>query len=259
MQPIESRQNGALRHLARLGREKKYRLTTGEMVCEGEKMLGEALDSGARVTTVLVRAGTTCDERLLDRAEAQGARLYTAAESIFALASDVQTPQGLVFSCARPPRAGDALPPVKSAVLLDGLQDPGNLGTILRTADAFALDAVILCEGCADPTAPKVVRATMGAIFRQPIYTLPLAEAIAALRAQGLPVYAAALHQDSVAVGAIDLTHSAVIVGNEGRGVSAAALEQCDRTVMIPMAGAAESLNASVAASILIWEMTKPG
>ncbi|MGN0995251.1 MAG: TrmH family RNA methyltransferase, partial [Butyricicoccus sp.] len=105
----------------------------------------------------------------------------------------------------------------------------------------------------------KVVRATMGAIFRQPIYTLPLTEAIAALRAQGLPVYAAALHQDSAAVGAIDLTHSAVIVGNEGRGVSAAALEQCDRTVMIPMAGAAESLNASVAASILIWEMTKPG
>ena len=259
MQPIESRQNGALRHLARLGREKKYRMTTGEMVCEGEKMLGEVLDSGARVTTVLVRAGTACGEELLVRAEAQGARLYTATESIFTLASDVQTPQGLVFSCARPPRAADALPRVKSAVLLDGLQDPGNLGTILRTADAFALDAVILCEGCADPTAPKVVRATMGAIFRQPIYTLPLTEAIDALHAQGLPVYAAALHRDSAAVGVIDLTHSAVIVGNEGRGVSAAALEQCDRTVMIPMAGAAESLNASVAASILIWEMTKPG
>ncbi|MBQ8585554.1 MAG: RNA methyltransferase [Butyricicoccus sp.] len=259
MQPIESKQNSALRHLARLGREKKYRVTTGEMVCEGEKMLGEALQSGVQVTTVLVRTGTAVDEALLDRAEAQGARLYTAAEHIFALASDVQTPQGIVFSCKRPAREGGALPPVKHAVLLDGLQDPGNLGAILRTADAFALDAVILCEGCTDPTAPKVVRATMGAIFRQPVYTMPLAEAMAVLRAQGLPVYAAALHHDSAAVGRIDLGHSAVIVGNEGRGVSGTALDQCDRTIMIPMAGAAESLNASVAASILIWEMTREG
>ncbi|MBQ8144451.1 MAG: RNA methyltransferase [Butyricicoccus sp.] len=259
MQPIESKQNSALRHLARLGREKKYRTTTGEMVCEGEKMLGEALQSGVQVTTVLVRAGTAVDEALLARTEAQGARLYTAPESIFALASDVQTPQGIVFSCARPSRTGDALPRVKNAVLLDGLQDPGNLGTILRTADAFALDAVILCEGCTDPTAPKVVRATMGAIFRQPVYTMPLSDAMDALRAQGLPVYAAALHHDSATVGQIDLSHAAVIVGNEGRGVSETALTQCDRTIMIPMAGAAESLNASVAASILIWEMTRQG
>ena len=225
-------------------------------------MLFEALSSGVRVTSVLLRMDgrteQTADRALLARAAEQGARLYQAGEAVFSAACDVETPQGLVFSCVRPLRR-QALTGVSRAVLLDGIQDPGNLGTILRTADAFALDAVILCEGCADPTAPKVVRATMGAIFRQPIYTLPLTEAIAALHAQGLPVYAAALHRDSAAVGVIDLTHSAVIVGNEGRGVSAAALEQCDRTVMIPMAGAAESLNASVAASILIWEMTKPG
>ena len=259
MQPIESKQNSALRHLARLGREKKYRMTTGEMVCEGEKMLGEALGSGVQVTTVLVRGGTACDESLLTEAEKQGARLYTAPEHLFELASDVQTPQGIVFACKRPGRTGGELPRVKSAVLLDGLQDPGNLGTILRTADAFALDAVILCEGCTDPTAPKVVRATMGAIFRQPVYTMPLQAAMDALRRQGLPVYAAALHHDSAEVGAIDLRNAAVIVGNEGRGVSDTALAQCDRTVMIPMAGAAESLNASVAASILIWEMTRRG
>lgn len=262
MQPIESRQNSALRHLARLGREKKYRLSTGEMVCEGAKLLGEALASGVPVKTVLLRADVAPDslpQGLLEWAEAQGARLYTAPESLFALASDVQTPQGIVFSCARPSRPADDLSAVRRAVLLDGLQDPGNLGTILRTADAFALDAVILCEGCADPTAPKVVRATMGAIFRQPIYTLPLDAAIDRLRANGLPVYAAALHTDSAAVGTLDLSRAAVIVGNEGRGVSRTALDRCDRTVMIPMGGAAESLNASVAASILIWEMTRGG
>ena len=137
------------------------------------------------------------------------------------------------------------------------MQDPGNLGTILRTADAFALDAVILCEGCTDPTAPKVVRATMGAAFRQPVYRMPLAEAAAALKTRGLPVYAAALEPDSVPSTALDLHGAAVIVGSEGRGVTAQALELCDKKVVIPMAGRAESLNAGVAAAILIWEMTK--
>ena len=141
-----------------------------------------------------------------------------------------------------------------------GLQDPGNLGTILRTADAFALDLVILCEGCTDPTAPKVVRATMGAAFRQPVCQMPLTDAVSALRAQQIPVYAAALEPDSVPVPAEGLpARAAVIIGNEGRGVTAAALEQCDQKLIIPMAGRAESLNAGVAAAILIWEMTKKG
>ena len=157
-----------------------------------------------------------------------------------------------------PKRFADDLPEALSgAVLLDGVQDPGNLGTILRTADAFALDAVILCEGCTDPTAPKVVRATMGAAFRQPVYHMPLAEAIAALKTRGLPVYAAALEPDSVRSTTLDLHGAAVIIGSEGRGVTRQALELCDRKMVIPMAGRAESLNAGVAASILIWEMTR--
>ncbi|MFR4972094.1 MAG: TrmH family RNA methyltransferase [Butyricicoccus pullicaecorum] len=160
---ITSRQNATLKHLARLAREKKYRLKTGEMVCEGEKMLGEALDSDIRVGAVLVRSGTACDDALLARAAAQGAALLTAEKALFDLATDVETPQGVLFSCERPVRQTVDFSSVRRAVLLDGLQDPGNLGTILRTADAFALDLVILCEGCTDPTAPKVVRATMGA------------------------------------------------------------------------------------------------
>ena len=232
-------------------------MTTGEMVCEGEKLLEEALASGVPVTTVLVCENVDCSPTLLQRAEAQGARLYQAEKSLFALTTDVQTPQGLVFSCKRPIHPSNDLSKVRRAVLLDGLQDPGNLGTILRTADAFALDAVILCEGCTDPTAPKVIRATMGAIFRQPVYSMPLVDAIERLRANGLPVYAAALHTDSVEAGTVDLRQAAVIIGNEGRGVSATALESCDKTILIPMTGAAESLNASVAASILIWEMAR--
>ena len=260
---ITSRQNAAVKHLARLAREKKYRLTTGEMVCEGEKMLFEALSSGVRVTSVLLRMDgrteQTADRALLARAVEQGARLYQAGEAVFSAACDVETPQGLVFSCVRPLRR-QALTGVSRAVLLDGIQDPGNLGTILRTADAFALDAVILCEGCTDPTAPKVVRATMGAAFRQPVWQLPLREAVAALRGGGLTVYAAALEPDSVPLPPAGLpARSAVIIGNEGNGVTKEALALCDQKLIIPMAGRAESLNASVAASILIWEMTRQG
>lgn len=255
---IESKHNTTLRHLARLNREKKYRQGAGEMVCEGWKMLGEALSSGVTVKTVLQRTGDAPDSGLIAQAEAQGARLFEAEASLFAQASDVETPQGVIFSCVPPKRRADHLPETLSgAILLDGVQDPGNLGTILRTADAFALDAVILCEGCTDPTAPKVVRATMGAAFRQPVYRMPLAEAAAALKTRGLPVYAAALEPDSVPSTALDLHGAAVIVGSEGRGVTAQALELCDKKVVIPMAGRAESLNVGVAAAILIWEMTK--
>ena len=258
---ITSRQNTTIKHLVRLAREKQYRLATGEMVCEGEKMLYEALSSGTQVKTILMRSGTVADAaalELLHKAQAQGAALFVAEEKLFALASDVETAQHLIFSCVRPVQQMVDFSRIRRAVLLDGLQDPGNLGTILRTADAFSLDLVVLCEGCTDPTAPKVVRATMGAAFRQKVCQMPLADAIAALHAQQIPVYAAALEPDSVPVGCFPEC-AAVIIGNEGNGVTQTALALCDQKIVIPMAGRAESLNAGVAAAILIWEMTKKG
>ena len=256
---IQSRQNAALRHLARLGRERKYRRSTGEMLCEGGKMLYEAISSGAQVRTLLVREGREDDlpPELLERAEQMGAALYRAPDALFRLASEVETPQEVIFSCRQPKWTGDALDGKRQVLLLDGLQDPGNLGTILRTAEAFALGAVVLCEGCADPFSPKVVRSTMGAVFRLPCVSLPLREAVNRLRQNGLPIYATALHEDSVPLGEVPLGRAAVIIGSEGRGVSQEALELSDKRVTIPMAGRAESLNAGVAAAIVIYEMTK--
>lgn len=218
-------------------------------------MLGEALSSGARLTTVLARSGW--DSPLLHEAEAQGAALYSAQDALFRLASEVETPQNVIFSCAQPQWTADALDSVSQALLLDGLQDPGNLGTILRTAEAFALGAVVLCEGCADPFSPKVVRSTMGAVFRLPCVALPLAEAVARLRRNGLAVYATALHEDSEPLPSVPLEQAAVIIGSEGRGVTRQAIDLSDRRVIIPMHGRAESLNAGVAAAIVIYEMTK--
>lgn len=257
MTTIESRQNGTLKHLTRLVREKKYRQNAGEMLCEGEKMLEEALSSGARVKIVLVREGATVDTALLRRAEQTGAALFCAAPALFVQASDVETPQPVLFACEPRVFDADTLIGAKRVLVLDGLQDPGNLGTILRTADAFATDAVVLTPGCVDPCSPKVVRATMGAVFRLPVIRLPLAAAIARLHGEGLPVYAAALTDDALPVDRVPLIESAVIIGNEGRGVSEEALALSDRRVILPMQGCAESLNAGVAASIFLWEMAK--
>ena len=252
---IQSRQNAALKHLARLGRERKYRRSTGEMLCEGEKMLEEALRSGAVLKTVLARRGW--ESEMLREAESRGAALYCAEDALFRLASEVESPQNVIFSCMQPQWDAAALDGKEQVLLLDGLQDPGNLGTILRTAEAFALGAVVLCEGCADPFSPKVVRSTMGAVFRLPCVQLPLKEALDLLKTAGLPVYATALHEDSVPLSAVSLSRAAVIIGSEGRGVSDLALRLSDKRVIIPMRGRAESLNAGVAAAIVIYEMTK--
>ena len=240
---IQSRQNAALKHLARLGRERKYRRSTGEMLCEGEKMLEEALRSGAVLKTVLARRGW--ESEMLREAESRGAALHCAEDALFRLASEVESPQNIIFSCMQPQWDAAALDGKEQVLLLDGLQDPGNLGTILRTAEAFALGAVVLCEGCADPFSPKVVRSTMGAVFRLPCVQLPLKEALDLLKTAGLPL------------SAVSLSRAAVIIGSEGRGVSDPALRLSDKRVIIPMRGRAESLNAGVAAAIVIYEMTK--
>lgn len=257
---LESRHNATLRHFIRLGREKKYRRTTQELVCEGEIMLAEALTSGAKVKSVLTCIDKPPRDALWDlchRAQAQGAALYQTTAPLFALASNVETPQNVLFTCEQPRWTGDILESATQVILLDGLQDPGNLGTILRTAEAFAFPAVVLCEGCVELFSPKVVRATMGAIFRLPCVIQPLVDTITQLHQNGLPIYAAALRKESVPLSTVSLRPAAVIVGNEGHGVSEAALQQADRCICIPMTGRAESLNAGVAASLLIYEMRR--
>ena len=159
--------------------------------------------------------------------------------------------------CDQPVFTLERLSQARRLLVLDGLQDPGNLGTILRTADAFALDGIVLCEGCVDPVSPKVVRATMGAIFRIPIVMAKLEETAQWLAQRDIPLYATALREDSVPLTAVSLHRAAVIIGNEGRGVSERGLVLSEKQLIIPMAGRAESLNASIAASIVMYEMSR--
>ena len=252
MEHITSRHNPLMGHIRRLAGSAAYRWETGEFLCDSPKLLQEADLWGATVRTVLFTEGT----RLPPFADA-GTRLVQVSESVMEAVSPMQTPQGVVFSCLM---GGDE-PPARLEpgryLLLEGVQDPGNVGTILRTADAFDASGLFLLEGCADLYNPKTVRATMGAIFRQRVLELPLAELRAALDENGLPLYGAALSETARDFREIPLDKAAVAVGSEGNGLSTELLAICDGQLIIPMRPDSESLNAGVAASVIMWEMSR--
>ena len=166
--------------------------------------------------------------------------------------SPMAAPQGAVFLCRLPEKTDfSASAPM---LLLDGIQDPGNLGTILRTADALQVKVVLL-EGCADPYSHKMVRASMGAVFRTPVIQTTWQEARAQLKAAGIPVAVTALSESAVDIRTAQLSAMAVVIGSEGQGVRQQILQEADRQLIIPMQPNCESLNAAIAAAIVAWEM----
>jgi TrmH family RNA methyltransferase len=144
--------------------------------------------------------------------------------------------------------------PVPGMLMLDGIQDPGNIGTILRTADALEIPVVLL-EGCADPYSHKVVRSSMGAVFRTPVLQTTWAQAQAACADAGIPVAVTALTDRAEDIRKADLSKMAVVIGSEGRGVRREILENADGELIIPMNERCESLNAAIAAAITMWQM----
>lgn len=248
---ITSRSNPLVLRLKKLNSKRSVRREEGVFCGEGPKLLEEALKWGAELETVICQSGTTLPDLPATT------RVVEVPESLLCAVADTETPQRVVFVAKS--RSLD-LPEFltgKRYLVLDGVQDPGNLGTIWRTADAFGVDGLILCNNCVDPWSPKVVRATMGAIFRLPIYESTLEEASEKLSAAGIPLYATALREDTVDARSISLANAAVIIGSEGRGVSDLALKLCKKTVKIPMRDRCESLNAAVAASVVLWEMAR--
>lgn len=248
---ITSRSNPLIGRLKKLNSKRSARRGEGVFCGEGPKLLNEAVKWGADLETVICLQDTELPEM------GDHVRIVEVPADLLGAVADTETPQGVVFVC----RSSDlALPRVLSGnryLVLDGIQDPGNLGTIWRTADAFGADGLILCGNCADPWSPKTVRATMGAIFRLPVYEATLEETAGKLEAAGISLYATALRNDTVDVREISMEKAAVIIGSEGRGISDLALELCQKTVKIPMTDRCESLNAAVAASVVLWEMAR--
>ena len=246
---ITSRSNPLIARIRRLRDSRAARRKEGVLLGEGPKLLEEALRWGARLDAVACAPG--CPLPPLP-GEVQVAEL---PEDLLAYAGDTRTPQGVLFLARIPRHTLPQRPEGEHYLLLDGVQDPGNVGTIWRTADAFGADGLILGPGCADPWSPKTVRSTMGAAFRLPVYEQELDAAAEKLSAAGLPLYAAALGEPCSDVRRMDLGRCAVIIGSEGRGVSDQALKLCRGTLRIPMTGRCESLNAAVAAAVVLWEM----
>ncbi|MBD5134063.1 MAG: RNA methyltransferase [Clostridiales bacterium] len=248
---ITSKANPLLGRVRKLNSRRSFRRSEGAFAGEGPKLLAEALRWGAELETVICASGVPLPQF------APNVRVIEVADSLLSSIADTESPQGIVFICkakslAMPERIVNG-----RYLLLDGVQDPGNVGTVWRAADAFGADGLILCNGCADPWNPKTVRATMGAVFRLPAYEGTLEEAAERLAQAGIPLYAAALREDTADVREVPLKKAAVIIGSEGRGVSDKALELCQKTVKIPMRSRCESLNAAVAASVVLWEMAR--
>lgn len=248
---ITSRTNPLVGRVRKLNEKRSRRREEGVFCGEGPKLLIEALKWGAELETVI------CAEGFSLPALQENIRVVEVPPALLAFMADTQTPQGVIFICRGRSLALPEQLEGKRYLLLDGVQDPGNVGTVWRTADAFGADGLILCGGCADPWGPKTVRATMGAVFRLPVWETTLEEARKRFGEAGIPMYATALREDTVDVRDISLERAAVIIGSEGRGVSQTALDLCAKTVKIPMRERCESLNAAVAASVVLWEMAR--
>ena len=242
---ITARKNPLIQQVRKLLSSRKERESAGLFVADGTKLLQEAVRYWDGLDTVI----------LSDDVQLQlppHVRVVRVPEEIMAYISPMETPQGALFLCRLPEKR--KFSPEKGMLLLDGIQDPGNLGTILRTADALDIPVALL-EGCADPFSHKVVRASMGAVFRvQPVQTT-WEEAKAALRAAGIPVGVTALSDRAKDLRQVSLGQMAVVIGSEGRGVRQEVLEGADAELIIPMNPHCESLNAAVAATIVMWQM----
>ena len=248
MERLTSRKSAVIRAFRDLARSSAAREEKGLFLCDGQKLLQEALRSGASVETVLWK-----ENRAADLPPFPQEALLPA--DLFDYVSPMSNSPGPLFS-VRMPSAPD-LYKVRRVLALEELQDPGNVGTVLRTADAFGVDLVVLLEGCADLYAPKTVRASMGAVFRQAAVRMDAEAFISFCREKNLPLWGAALTDTARDLRSVPLDPAAVLIGSEGHGLSRELLRACDGEIIIPMSGEAESLNAAVAAAIVMWEMQR--
>ncbi len=243
---ITSRHNPIVARFRRLAGDREERRRAGLLLGQGHKLLAEAVTSGFLPDTVLTA------EEGADMPE--GVRCCRVTEELLAWISPMKSAPEVLFTAPIPEERGAVFGRV---LLAEDMQDPGNVGTMIRTAAAFGFDGILLAGACADPWSPKAVRASMGAVFRLRIWERSRPEdALEELREEGLPLFAAALREDAASAGAFRFPERfALAVGNEGHGLSETVLKAAENVIRIPMAPGAESLNAAAAAAVLMWEV----
>ena len=272
MKRILSDQNPEYKELEALN-NRKTREKTGLFLAEGYHLIREAVRSGLAVRTAYGdaslleadrEAGRTLG-RFLEECKADGIRTVLLAGPLFAKLAATETPQGVLATVEKPPAGEASLREAvgvpgdgKRILVLDRLQDPGNVGTLIRTADAAGFDAVLCVKGTADPYAPKVLRATQGSLFRLKFgFTEGAEETLRVLKEASKSVLVSDLKDARSAYGVPMKRDFALVIGNEGGGVSEAFRNGADERVTIPMEGETESLNASIAGAVLLFESVR--
>ena len=247
MEILTSRKNATIQRVRKLLSSRKARVEEGLFAADGTKLLAEAVKWWPGLKMVL----HTPD---IDPEVPAYVEKICISRELMEYVSPMETPQGALFVCALPEEKPLAVK--RGMVLLDGIQDPGNLGTILRTADAMEVPVVLL-EGCADPYSHKVVRSSMGAVFRSVPGQSTWQEVQTACKEAGISVAVTALSPKAKDIRQAELSQMAVVIGSEGQGVRKEIMASAQAELIIPMNEKCESLNAAVAATIVLWEMKK--
>lgn len=262
MLTITSKENQEIKRLTRLLDSRSARQQEGAFVVEGLRICMEAVGSPVAIAVAYFSESFAARHPAELAAIAQKAgESRLLCDTLAARLGDTKSPQGVFCICSALDNRQDlsTIGDTGRLLLLHCLQDPGNVGTILRTAEALGMDGVLLSEDCPELTSPKVLRATMGGVFRQPAsITSDMAASIGELRRQGVAVYAAALTPKAIPLGQVNFPkRCAIVIGNEGNGLPQGIVDACDGAVVIPMAREGQSLNAAAAACILMWELCR--
>lgn len=259
-EPISSSSNALLKRIRKL-RRRKHRAEEGALFVEGIAPVWQAVESGAHVEVVVVAPDLLSSERARALVESVDARVASLTPEAFESIAERENPSGLGAVVSIPERRLDEIEPAAPSlvVALHEVGNPGNLGTVVRTADAAGAAAVVVAGAAADPWDPAAVKASMGTVFSTPVVASPLDELLAWARRGGLGIVATS------ARGRIDHWSAEypeaclLLFGSEAKGLPDEALEAADEVVRIPQQGAASSLNLAVAAGIVIYEAAKPG
>lgn len=258
MQVITSKDNELVKNIKKL-KEKKFRDEKNQFIVEGIKLVSEAIEENTDIDSIVVCEDCVNDgtiEKNLMYEIAKYKCIYVT-EKIFNTLTDVLNPQGILAIINRKSNNNNIDYNQDFIVALDGIQDPGNLGTILRTVDSAGLNQIILSKETADCFNPKVVRSTMGGIFRvNTIKSENLVDTLEELQEHGFEIVVTSLDTEN-SVYDIDYNKKVIVIGNEANGVSKEVLEIADKKVKIPMLGKTESLNAGVAAGIMVYEYVR--
>ena len=261
MDIIKSKENKTIKYIGKLLSSSKFRREEQRFVVEGVRLCEEVLKNNADVD-YLVFSQSASDKYadIIDKLSAVSYHKMCVDDRIFSALSDTKTPQGVMCIVKTLDKKShfDKIKQNGIVLALDCVQDPSNLGTILRSADALGVSAVVLSHDCCDVYSPKVVRGSMGAVFRIPFFiTNDLPSVIGDFNKFGTS-FACVLDETAVQVNDVKFCKPVLsVIGNEGNGVSNAVIDSCTHKLYIPMKNNAESLNAAVAASIIMWEMVK--